>query len=227
MQITCPICNSMYNVKLPHIPPGKKAIARCKKCGEKFSILPESEQQTVIIEKTPPAPQTVIESAPAPEPEIPHQEEDFQFITDESDDSAFQDYAGFWKRFAASMIDGVALMIAGGIVGGIFGFFYALLTGSANGVEGFGQILGALVGWLYFALLESSPRQATLGKMALGIKVIDYSGNGVSFWRATLRHFAKFISLITFAIGYLAVAFTKKKQGFHDMLAGCLVVNSR
>jgi uncharacterized RDD family membrane protein YckC len=60
--------------------------------------------------------------------------------------------------------------------------------------------------------------------MALGIKVTDLSGNAISFGRATVRHFGKILSAIILLAGYLMVAFTAKKQGLHDMIAGCLVV---
>jgi len=72
--------------------------------------------------------------------------------------------------------------------------------------------------------MESSELQATLGKMALGICVTDKYGNRISFGRATGRHFAKIISSLTLGIGYLAAAFTEKKQALHDIIAGCLVL---
>lgn len=73
--------------------------------------------------------------------------------------------------------------------------------------------------------MENSATQGTLGKLALGIKVTDLNGRRIGFGRATGRHFGKFISTLTLLIGYIMVAFTQKKQGLHDMMAGCLVVN--
>ena len=61
--------------------------------------------------------------------------------------------------------------------------------------------------------------------MALGIKVTDLDGNRISFGRATGRHFAKWLSALILGIGYIMVAFTAKKQGLHDQVASCLVVN--
>ena len=81
-----------------------------------------------------------------------------------------------------------------------------------------------VVSWLYFALLESSPKQATLGKMALGIKVTDLDGNRISFGRATGRFFAKIISGVILMIGYIMAAFTAKKQALHDIIASTLVI---
>jgi uncharacterized RDD family membrane protein YckC len=77
--------------------------------------------------------------------------------------------------------------------------------------------------WLYEAFMESSSYQATLGKMILGMKVTDLSGNRISFGRATGRHFAKWISGMILCIGYIMVGFTERKQGLHDLLAGTLV----
>lgn len=140
--------------------------------------------------------------------------------------AAFAGYAGFWKRVAASLIDGLILMVAGFIVGFIFGMVYGAATGGVKGVEPIGNLIGIVMGWLYSALLESSPRQATLGKMALGIKVTDLNGNPISFAKATGRHFGKIISVLTLLVGFIMVGITERKQGLHDMMAGCLVVNN-
>jgi uncharacterized RDD family membrane protein YckC len=120
-------------------------------------------------------------------------------------------YAGFWKRFAAILIDGIILGIVGGIVSAIFG------------VPSGGPV-GTLFGWLYFATMESSSYQATLGKLILGIRVTDLQGQRTSFARATLRYFAKIISALILMIGFLMAAWTERKQALHDMIAGTLVV---
>jgi len=73
--------------------------------------------------------------------------------------------------------------------------------------------------------MESSPSQGAFGKMALGIKGTDLEENRVSFGKATGRYFGKIISALLLLIGLVMVAFTEKKQGLHDMMAGCLVVN--
>ncbi|MBM4163176.1 MAG: RDD family protein [Lentisphaerae bacterium] len=140
--------------------------------------------------------------------------------------AAFAGYAGFWKRFAACLIDGFVLMVAGFVVGFIFGMVYGAATGSVEGAEAIGNLIGVVMGWLYSALLESSPRQATLGKMALGIKVTDVDGNPISFAKATGRHFGKILSVLTLFVGFIMVGITERKQGLHDMMAGCLVVNA-
>jgi uncharacterized RDD family membrane protein YckC len=80
-----------------------------------------------------------------------------------------------------------------------------------------------IVGWVYFAGFESSHMQATPGKAALGLKVTDLNGNQIGFGTATGRYFGRILSGILY-IGYIMVAFTERKQGLHDMLAGTLVV---
>ncbi len=82
----------------------------------------------------------------------------------------------------------------------------------------------AAIGWLYFALMESSKNQGTLGKMALGLKVTDMDGNKISFGRATGRYFSKILSGMILMIGYIIAGFTDKKQALHDMIASCLVL---
>ena len=121
-------------------------------------------------------------------------------------------YAGFWKRVLASIIDWLVMVVPMLIVTAIIG-------------EQSSNILSVVVGWLYYALMESSKHQGTLGKLALGIKVTDMDGQPISFGRASGRHFAKIISSIILGIGFLMVAFTEKKQGLHDIMASCLVVN--
>ena len=135
-------------------------------------------------------------------------------------------YAGFWRRFAAAFVDGIILMVAGFFAGGVFGFIYGVTTGTAEGVTFLSNIMGVVLGWLYSALLESSSRQATPGKMALGIKVTDLNGNPITFGKASGRHFGKLLSSVFFCIGFFMIAFTARKQGLHDMMAGCLVIKN-
>lgn len=86
------------------------------------------------------------------------------------------------------------------------------------------NIFTILVSWLYYAIMESSSKQGTLGKMATGLKVTDLNGNRISFGRASGRYFGRILSGIILDIGFLMIAFTQKKQGLHDMIAETLVV---
>lgn len=134
------------------------------------------------------------------------------------------EYAGFWKRFLSSIIDAIIVNILGLVIGFMFGFMYGLTLGTAEGVEGPSFIMGLLISWIYYAGLESSPRQATYGKSAIGIIVTDLNGNRISFGKATARYFAKIISALLLLIGFLMIGFTEKKQGLHDIIAGCYVI---
>jgi uncharacterized RDD family membrane protein YckC len=147
-------------------------------------------------------------------------------------------YAGFWRRFFAYLIDAILFSIVFFVIGGYFGLADIELSGrlgtetsqysrAADAPESAQyafQLVALVVAWLYWALLESSAKQATLGKMALGIKVTDLDGNRISFGRATGRHFAKFVSGIILLIGYIMAAFTAKKQALHDIIASTLVI---
>ncbi len=142
---------------------------------------------------------------------------------------AVSKYAGFWKRFAAYLIDSVILGIVGLIISAIANGAYdpVYMDGAVayNPGSGMATWILILVGWIYFAVMESSVKQGTLGKIALGIKVTDLNGARISFGRATGRHFAKIISTIIILIGFLMIAWTKQKQALHDKIAKCLVVN--
>ena len=129
-------------------------------------------------------------------------------------------WAGFWRRFAASILDGIVLTVGGLILGVVVGiaFWYSDLS------EYVVLFYGFLLEWIYFAAMESSARQATIGKMALGIVVTDNQGRRISFGRATARHFSKIASALTFGMGFILAGFTRKKQALHDIIAGCLVV---
>jgi uncharacterized RDD family membrane protein YckC len=122
-------------------------------------------------------------------------------------------YAGFWRRVGGLLIDSILLSIV--LTPLYLAFRDQLATWSA---------LQTGISWLYSALMESSARQATLGKMALGIVVTDMEGNRIGFGRATGRYFAKIISGLILGIGYLMAAFTQRKQALHDIIVGTLVV---
>jgi predicted Zn finger-like uncharacterized protein len=224
MKIVCPTCNAIYKISGDTIPLRKRAVATCKRCGGKIVIEPRAETRSDGITEAEPLSGSSPSSFQQPPPPPRTEAGEFQFITEQE---TFKGYAGFWKRFAASIIDGLILMFCGFIIGGFIGLVYGFTTGTSAGAGALGNIGGLLLGWLYYAIMESSSTQSTLGKMALGIKVTDLSGNTISFGRATGRYFGKIVSAIIFFIGYLMVAFTSRKQGLHDMMARCLVVNRR
>jgi uncharacterized RDD family membrane protein YckC len=129
--------------------------------------------------------------------------------------SVSRSYGGFWVRVVAAIIDGIILGVVQFILNQIIDDTAVL------------SLVNLVVGWLYYSGMESSSRQATLGKMALGLAVTDLNGNRISFGRATGRYFAKVISALILLIGFIMVAFTEKKQGLHDMIASTLVIKTR
>ena len=138
---------------------------------------------------------------------------------------AFAGYAGFWKRFAALIID-IIIVFVGGMMALMFFIFLLAASGlPQDAMERITNLLGAAIAWLYWAGFESSSWQATLGKRAVGIIVVDAQGHPISFLRATGRHFAKYISGLILLIGYFMAAFTPQKQALHDLIASCLVIN--
>ena len=145
-------------------------------------------------------------------------------------------YGGFWIRVLAAIIDAIIVSVVLAPIKIIFGLGGLAVGGfDMHGFHGplalpyliFGGGIFALLklgaNWIYEALMESSSYQATLGKMIFGMKVTDLYDNRISFARATGRHFAKIISLLTLCIGFIMVGFTERKQGLHDMIAGTLV----
>jgi uncharacterized RDD family membrane protein YckC len=143
---------------------------------------------------------------------------------------AFQ-YAGFWLRLIAAIVD----QILCGVAAFLISFPLGIVLGASmedtstieeikSAAEVFGFILGILVSWLYFTVSESSVWQATLGKKMFGLKVTDMDGNKISLGKANGRYWSKIISALPLLIGYIMVAFTKRKQGLHDIIAGTLVI---
>ncbi len=141
-------------------------------------------------------------------------------------------YAGFWMRLVALILDRLLI----GVV--LMPFYVAIImsvvaAGDAVRMPDEGQmivtaigagVLGLIAQWLYFAVMESSRKQATFGKQLLGIKVTDLQGERITFARASGRFFGKILSSLTLLIGYIMAAFTERHQALHDMLAGTVVV---
>lgn len=135
-------------------------------------------------------------------------------------------YASFGKRFLAIILDSIILTIIGMVVGFVLGAVLGILLGEngAGVARGLSSLAGFVIGWLYYALQESSPKQATIGKQAMGIVVTDLEGKRITFTKATVRYVSKILSGLILLIGYIMAAFTEKKQALHDMIAGTLVV---
>ena len=146
-----------------------------------------------------------------------------------SDGEVTPTYAGFWVRFCAYVIDMVVVVLGGAILGIIIGIAAGLVSPDSllNRVfEILLQLVESLVGAAYFVFMHSSSKQATLGKMAMSLKVTDLDGERIGVGKSFLRWFGTIVSGVLLMIGYLMVAFTERKQGLHDKIAGTLVVRS-
>jgi len=156
------------------------------------------------------------------------------------ENSITPDYAGFWRRFAAIVLDGAIIMF---ITGGFKWMFmddfmsqfeqesynysfddnedYQFYKSLADNAWLF---YGVILQWCYFAGMECSPLRATFGKLAVGLYVTTENGERIDFARATGRHFGKIISGLILGIGYFMAGFNDKKQALHDKMSGCLVM---
>jgi uncharacterized RDD family membrane protein YckC len=126
-------------------------------------------------------------------------------------------YAGFWIRFVAVFIDGILLLIVQ------FGLSYIFYGGFAFGGDFRQTIISNLIGIIYAVAMMGSRHQATLGKMAVGIKVGNADGSRITYGQAIGRYIATWLSAIVLLIGYLMVIWDKQKQSLHDKLANTYV----
>jgi len=140
-------------------------------------------------------------------------------------------YAGFWLRWAASLIDGLIFALPWFVLWLMI--YGSLCSGSSCGDNDvsvtlwIANFLMIIPQWLYFAIMESSSSQATVGKIALGLIVTDINGKRISFGQASGRYFGKLLSGLFFYAGFIMAGMTAKKQALHDMMADCLVVKKQ
>lgn len=152
-------------------------------------------------------------------------------------------YASFGRRFVALIIDsiliGTAQMIIIAPLLGMLGVGVAAnadslenmndaqTLGLASAMAGAGalvQVISLVVSGAYYVLMESSERQATVGKLAMGLKVTDLNGQRITRMAAFIRFIGRFVSTIIMLIGFIMAAFTEKKQALHDIIANTLVL---
>jgi uncharacterized RDD family membrane protein YckC len=155
------------------------------------------------------------------------------FFSDIYETSATVEYAGFWIRLVALIIDGFVLAIPNWIISAVFMGGTALATDLENNpyamMAAMSGTLGisTLINLLYKSILESSSWQATIGKKALNLKVTDEHGQRISFLRSLGRTLSTYLSTVILFIGYIMAAFSSRKQALHDKIASTLVVKTR
>jgi uncharacterized RDD family membrane protein YckC len=148
-------------------------------------------------------------------------------------ESSTVSYAGFWRRVLAYLLDTMLCWVVFIPLSFLLGFgFWGHGARTEDPVRALPAMMFLVLFecaaiWLYFALMESSKNQGTLGKMALGLRVTDMDGNRLTFGRATGRWFAKMLSALTLCIGFIMASFTQKKQALHDMVASTLVLRKQ
>jgi uncharacterized RDD family membrane protein YckC len=138
--------------------------------------------------------------------------------------------AGVGRRLVAGLIDGGIFVVGFVVILFLVAFFMGFAGASDQMIQSdlpnwitFG--LWLTFGWFYSSLLESSSAQATLGKMALRIQVVDASGGRISFARATLRYWTKAVfTSLTLGIAFLVAAFTERRQALYDIVASTIVI---
>jgi uncharacterized RDD family membrane protein YckC len=151
-------------------------------------------------------------------------------------------YTEFWRRFLAFIVDMIIIGVIRSfvIVPILLTMGFEISQGIPTDLEdadqmvpfigmiatlvGIVSIISTIIFVLYYALMESSSRQASIGKMALGLIVTDENGARLDFSKALIRNLCKIISSMILFIGFIMAAFTQKKQALHDIIARTLVV---
>ena len=137
------------------------------------------------------------------------------------------EYAGFWIRVWASLIDTVlVLLVTTPLLGMLYGWNYSFDSETTPfrpvefAVTWLLPAIAVIVFWRY--------RSATPGKMIIGAKIVDArTGEAPSTGRLIVRYLGYYLSAFPFCLGFLWVAFDRRKQGWHDKLANTVVIRSK
>ncbi|MBN2108617.1 MAG: RDD family protein [Deltaproteobacteria bacterium] len=136
-------------------------------------------------------------------------------------------YGGFWRRFWACMLDGIVLgfvsMLVYGAGLGIVGYIAPEIEDPAKALLIPQLVANTILKAFYFIYFHALSGQ-TVGKLALGLKVVGRDGGAIGFALATVRYFGSFISLLCAGLGFVWIAFDSRRQGWHDKMAGSFVV---
>ncbi len=152
---------------------------------------------------------------------------DEELTKNQSVDLNTQAFGGFIRRGFAYLIDILIL--------DIFIFFedYGAMAWPDYIAKGSGLTIAlktAIIGYviLYFPLLEGSPVKATIGKYLMGLKVVDSSGQRLSWKMVFIRYYSKiFLAILTAFFSLALILFNHRKQGLHDLVCGSYVVKRR
>ena len=138
------------------------------------------------------------------------------------------EYAGFWVRTGATIIDTILIMV---ITFPLLVFIYGWHYFSPNNTNLIAGPADFLITWVFpliAVVLFWMYKQATPGKMALSLRVLDaHTGNSLTVGQSIGRYFAYIVSMIPLGLGFIWVGLDKRKQGWHDKLAGSVVVRAK
>jgi len=183
----------------------------CPQCGNVLIGTPERPRPV-----RPPTPINPAAALPPELAEVPRRadlpEERRHLLMDPAPSMTPSSYGGFWIRVVATLIDSVVILVATLV----FAFMDQEVIAGVIYAAGF---------LLYYPLMEGSSAQGTVGKLLCGLAVTDTSGRRISYWRAYGRQLGRLLCSLTGGLGYLLVAFTSRKQGLHDLVAGTLVLH--
>jgi len=141
-------------------------------------------------------------------------------------DNSDLEYVGFWARVGAALIDTVVLLviITPALVA-IYGWEFFMAEGLVQGPADvlISWVLPAVACiWLWHKL------RATPGKMLIGAEIVDAgTGEAMSLGQSVVRYLGYFVSIIPLCLGLIWVAFDPRKQGWHDKIAGTVVVRRK
>ena len=146
-------------------------------------------------------------------------------------------YGTVQQRILAFILDGMILLIVLGVIEAVglpvfddIGINEVVVDGATEAQRQIeysipGIVVTLALFWGYFVGFEVSKYEATPGKIAMALRVTDVEGRRVGVIRATVRHFAKFLTIATLSIGFFIAIFTRKRQTLHDLIAGCVVIS--
>lgn len=176
---------------------------------------------------------------PGTAPPMPASPPPFLGVTDVAE----PEYAGFWLRFGAWVIDYMILMVPFTIISLSMGLGPAMTSFLAQMEHDKAAAMAAyavairpisvvlmILGFVYYVAFECSKWQATPGKLAVGIRVTDIQGGRLSVGRAAGRNAVRLLNLLTALVPmvfYIVAAFTQRKQGVHDLMASTYVLMGR
>jgi uncharacterized RDD family membrane protein YckC len=138
-------------------------------------------------------------------------------------------YAGFWRRTLAVFLDTLVILAIGIIEGLIlpahedFSYVGAYISFKTTSNFVWGELSGVPYTLIFWALYGATP-----GKMVLGLRIVNARTLGrVGLLRSILRYLAYFVSGVVFMLGFIWAAFDRRKQGWHDKIAGTIVIQTR